>query len=131
MKTKLIILVFALFLLESCASLMPSRTSEFTSERVELGMKKEDFLLNFGNPYKQNFFYNDSGEYCEVLFYRETIMVGKAFSSEAIDMDSVFTFVEGELISQEQIEVLKCGDLGREGSVNPNYRKDVDLEDEE
>ncbi len=114
MKTKLITLVFALFLLGSCASLYPSRVSNFTANRVELGMSKTDFLAKFGNPYKQNFFYNDADEYCEVLFYRETLMVGQSFNAEAVEMDTIFTFVNGKLESQQQVEVPKYRHLEQE-----------------
>ncbi len=114
MKTKLITLVFALFLLGSCASLYPSRVSNFTSNKVELGMSKANFLAKFGNPYKQNFFYNEANEYCEVLFYRETLMVGQSFNAEPIEMDTIFTFVNGKLESQEQVEVLKHRHLEEE-----------------
>ncbi len=127
MKTKIITLALALFLFGSCASLLPKRESKFTPDKVELGMSKSDFLVKFGNPYKQNFFYNEKGEYCEVFFYRETLMVGEAFASEAIDMDTVFTFIEGKLVSQEQIQIFDYPN--RCQNRHSNYQIEVNSED--
>ncbi len=109
MKTKLITLVFALFLFGSCASLW-NMESNFTANKVKLGMPKTYFLTKFGNPYKQNFFYNEANEYCEVLFYREQVFTGNSW----IEMDTIFTFVNGKLESQQQVEVPKYRHLEKE-----------------
>ncbi len=124
MKTKLVTLVFALFLFGSCASLFPKTSSDFTPDKVELGMFKIDFLNQFGKPYKQNFFYNDADKYCEVLFYRERVIVGNSW----MDMDTIFTFVEGKLVSQEQVEILGYRDRCRDSHLG--YHKEIDSEDE-
>ncbi len=86
MKTKLLIFLLTLFLLQSCVSLLPSTSSIFRADKVKLGMSKETFLAKFGMPYKQNFYYNEANEYCEVLFYRENVLAAGSW----IEMDTVF-----------------------------------------
>ncbi len=78
MKTKLYIVIVTLFVLQGCG-VFYKEYSSFTPETIQLGMTKEDFIAKFGRPYKQNFFYDDAGDYCEVFFYKETVLVGVSY----------------------------------------------------
>lgn len=104
MKTRIVLLVASLVFLGSCATMYCKKGTDFSPKNVQLGMSKEDFIEKFGEPYRQNFYYNDANTYCEELFYKENILTGNMLYGEYIELLSVFLFEEERLVSQTQKE---------------------------
>lgn len=99
MKTKLTLLLTVIIfgLLTSCA-LFRDQSSRFTD--VSLGTEKEAFIAKYGKPLQYSFFNNEEGVFCEELVYKELIF----YSFEQRQINSVFFFEDGRLVSQEQME---------------------------
>lgn len=73
MKTKWLSVVCCLPLICGCSALSvaPTANSWFTSETVRLGMTKEQFVEQFGRPFKESFFRDEHGVLHETLYYKE------------------------------------------------------------
>lgn len=73
MKTKWLSVVCCLPLICGCSALSvaPTANSRFTSETVRLGMTKEQFVEQFGRPFKESFFRDEHGVLHETLYYKE------------------------------------------------------------
>lgn len=99
MRTKLIIFLTVIFfgLLTSCV-LLRDQSCKFTDVRP--GIEKEVFIARYGKPLQYNFFNNEEGVFCEELVYKELIF----YSFEQRQINSIFFFEDGRLVSQEQVE---------------------------
>ena len=79
MKTKWLSVVCCLPLICGCSALSvaPTANSRFTSETVRLGMTKEQFVEQFGRPFKESFFRDEHGVLHETLYYKEFMGAGR------------------------------------------------------
>ena len=73
MKTKWLSVVCYLPLICGCSALSvaPTANSRFTSETVRLGMTKEQFVEQFGRPFKESFFRDEHGVCLDIVYYKE------------------------------------------------------------
>ena len=80
MKKKWLSVVCCLPLICGCSvlSVAPTTNSRFTSETVRLGMTKEKFVEQFGQPFKESFFRDENGVLHETLYYKEFMEIGRA-----------------------------------------------------
>ena len=82
MKKKWLSVVCCLPLICGCSvlSVAPTTNSRFTSETVRLGMTKEKFVEQFGQPFKESFFRDENGvEYEASWHMRFTGISGRIF----------------------------------------------------
>lgn len=99
MRLKLIVLLICSILQVGCASLWGVQNSKFTSEKIEIGMSKSDFLALVGDPYaKEMKMDNRHNRPLERLLYQESI-----YDREWYTLTTAFTFQDGKLVSQEVI----------------------------
>lgn len=97
MKTKWLSVVCYLPLICGCSALSvaPTANSRFTSETVRLGMTKEQFVEQFGRPFKESFFRDEHGVLHETLYYKE-------FMGSWYAVNTLFRFEDSVLVAQEQ-----------------------------
>ena len=97
MKTKWLSVVCCLPLICGCSALSvaPTANSRFTSETVRLGMTKEQFVEQFGRPFKESFFRDEHGVLHETLYYKE-------FMGSWYAVNTLFRFEDSVLVAQEQ-----------------------------
>ena len=70
--------------------------SRFTSEKIEIGMSKDEFLKICGKPFAKEMTTNRyNNKPVERLLYQESL-----YSSEWYVLTSAFVFEDGQLISQ-------------------------------
>lgn len=103
MKTNYFSAFLLLFsIMTSCGTL--PHYSRFSQSPPQLGTDKANFLDTYGPPFRFSNFYNEDGFLCEELIYRETINHGGTgiVVGELRAVNSIFLFVEGELVSQFQ-----------------------------
>ncbi len=100
MKTKIVLFSFIILIgaITSCGLI--KEASKFTDGRVRIGMTKDEFIANYGKPLQYNFFNNEKGIFCEELVYKELVF----YASEQRQINSIFYFEDGRLVSQEQME---------------------------
>ena len=97
MKTTWLSVVCCLPLICGCSALSvaPTANSRFTSETVRLGMTKEQFVEQFGRPFKESFFRDEHGVLHETLYYKE-------FMGSWYAVNTLFRFEDSVLVAQEQ-----------------------------
>lgn len=93
MKLKYVI-IMGLSLLSSCYT--SSRMSKFASADIELGMNRNDFVRQFGEPFNREIGYTPDNHKKEKLFYKEELHKGSWFI-----ITTAFTFVDSNLTKQE------------------------------
>ncbi len=100
-KNTLLLLMLS-FLAVSCVTFRPS--SQFIEKTPKLGMTKTEFIALYGNPVRQNLFYDADSAYCEELIYRERVEIGRGVNTigEIRAINSIFLFKNGKLTSQFQ-----------------------------
>ena len=103
MKPIHIFYIFLFAISTACGTGRPA-ASRFVEHSPQLGINKESFIGTYGNPYRQNVFYDEEGAFCEELIYRELIQLGETTFSlgEPRAINSVFLFRDGKLVSQIQ-----------------------------
>ncbi len=98
MRLKLIVLLICSILQVGCASLLGVQNSKFTSEKIEIGMSKKDFLALVGEPYAKEMTMDMHNRPLERLLYQESL-----YDREWYTLTTAFTFQDGKLVSQEVI----------------------------
>lgn len=98
MRLKLIVLLICSILQVGCASLLGVQNSKFTSEKIEIGMSKKDFLVLVGEPYAKEMTMDIHNCPLERLLYQESLYDGEWYT-----LTTAFTFQNGKLVSQEVI----------------------------
>ena len=93
MKIKLAIIISLILLLSSCSSSI--YTSKFSSEKVELGMSRSDFVKLFGAPFAKEMFTTPDNRKLERLLYREDLFDGLGW----YNITTSFTFEGQKLVS--------------------------------
>ena len=108
MKTKWLSVVCCLPLICGCSALSvaPTANSRFTSETVRLGMTKEQFVEQFGRPFKESFFRVEHGVLHETLYYKE-------FMGSWYAVNTLFRFEDSVLVAQEQGDEERLYSSGR------------------
>ena len=104
MKVKTLLWIATIsFLLVSCGTINRYH-SRFTEHPPNLGMDKASFMATYGSPFRYNTYYDDSGELCEELIYREIIEhEGGTFTlGDVRAVNSIFEFRNKILQSQFQ-----------------------------
>ena len=104
MKVKTLLWIATIsFLLFSCGTINRYH-SRFTENPPNLGMDKASFMATYGSPFRYNTYYDDSGELCEELIYREIIEhEGGTFTlGDVRAVNSIFEFRNKILQSQFQ-----------------------------
>lgn len=95
MKTNsIILLLICLFVFNACYT--SSRISKFSSEEIELGMTKDDFIRKYGKPFNKELSYTQDNRAKEDFFYKEELYKGSWFI-----ITTAFTFIDGKLTKQE------------------------------
>lgn len=104
MKQSRFLIFFLFTLLPACASFRSVYSSRFVDIPPQLGMTKADFVAIYGNPFRQNVFYDEYKVYCEELIYREEINHGGSIFQvgEMRALNSIFLFKNEKLESQFQ-----------------------------
>lgn len=98
MKFKTITLLFFSIMFVSCASLLGVQNSKYTSEKIEIGMSKKDFLKLFGEPYAKEMITDRYNRPVERMLYQESL-----YDQEWYTLTTAFVFQDGKLISQEVV----------------------------
>lgn len=98
MRIKHIILLICCIMQVGCASILGVASSKYTSEKIEIGMSKEDFIKLFGKPFAKEMTMDMNNRPLERLLYQESM-----FDSEWYTLTTAFTFQDGKLVSQEVI----------------------------
>lgn len=108
MKTKWLSAVCCLPLICGCSALSvaPTANSRFTSETVRLGMTKEQFVEQFGRPFKESFFRDEHGVMQEPLSYNKSMPSFYA-------VNTLFRFEDSVLVGQEQGDEERLYQSGR------------------
>lgn len=108
MKKKWLSVVCCLPLICGCSvlSVAPTTNSRFTSETVHLGMTKEKFVEQFGQPFKESFFRDENGVLHETLYYKEFMGMWYA-------VNTIFRFEDSVLVAQEQGDEERLYQSGR------------------
>ena len=125
MKTKWLSVVCCLPLICGCSALSvaPTANSRFTSETVRLGMTKEQFVEQFGRPFKESFFRDEHGVLHETLYYKE-------FMGSWYAVNTLFRFEDSVLVAQEQGDdrdraiPFRIGSFRAVPHQNRSFRKD-------
>lgn len=73
MKLKTITLLCFGIMFVSCASLLGVQNSKYTSEKIEIGMSKKDFLKLFGEPYAKEMITDRYNRFFERMLYQESL----------------------------------------------------------
>ena len=95
MKTKWLSVVCCLPLICGCSALS-----------VRLGMTKEQFVEQFGRPFKESFFRDEHGVLHETLYYKE-------FMGSWYAVNTLFRFEDSVLVAQEQGDEERLYSSGR------------------
>ena len=74
-----------------CSCHTKKQISRFTTDKVELGISKSNFLAKFGQPFSQTQSFTHGNELEEKLYYKETGFI----------VTTIFTFQDSKLIKQE------------------------------
>lgn len=98
MKLKITILLAFCILLVSCASLLGVQSSKYISEKIEIGMSKNEFQKLFGEPYAKEMITDRYNRPVERLLYQESL-----YDQEWYTLVTAFTFQDGKLVSQEVV----------------------------
>lgn len=98
MRLKLFVLLICCIMQVGCASLWGVQNSKFTSEVIEIGMSKNDFLTLWGNPYAKEMSTDMYNRPVERLLYQERL-----FDLAWYILTTAFTFQDGKLVRQEVI----------------------------
>lgn len=98
MKLKTIILLAFSIIIVGCASLLGVQNSKYTSEKIEIGMSKHEFLKLFGKPYAKEMITDPYNRPVERLLYQESL-----YDQEWYTLTTAFTFQEDKLVSQEVV----------------------------
>lgn len=98
MKTKWLSVVCCLPLICGCSALSvaPTANSRFTSETVRLGMTKEQFVEQFGRPFKESFFRDEHGRVAMKRFTTRNLW------DRGMPSTRSFRFEDSVLVAQEQ-----------------------------
>lgn len=94
---KYTLMAVCLFLLSSCYT--SSRTSQFTSTDIKLGMTRNEFVKKFGEPFNQEMDYTKDGRKKEKLYFKEDLHKGSWFI-----LTTAFTFIDSNLTKQEIVK---------------------------
>ena len=89
-------IVFLFLCITSLCSCYTKKISRFSTNRVELGCNKEDFINKFGKPFSQSVSYNSENKMKEQLYYKEELYLGMWYI-----VTSIFTFQDSKLVKQE------------------------------
>ncbi|GEM_PF-1193853 len=101
MKKSLLILVcVSSVLLSSCIPLSWSRT-KFTPEQLQEGMRQEEVVKKFGQPFKRDSRKLETGTE-DVYYYKEAVDVPK--SSYTYILTTILTFKNGIMTDMKQVE---------------------------
>lgn len=73
--------------------------SKFSSEEVQLGMTKTEFVKKFGQPYNKEMFLTADNHPMERLFYKEQV-----YSGVWCTIITAFTFSDSRLVEQEFVK---------------------------
>ncbi len=113
MSLKKIILFMFCAITVSCASLFGVQHSKFTSEKIEIGMSKSDFLKLFGEPYAKEMLTDIQNRPVEHLLYQESL-----YDLEWYTLTTAFVFQGGKLVGQK---VFGKEYVNRENHRKPNH----------
>lgn len=90
------ILLLLLCITSLCSCYTKKQISQFSANRVEIDLNKEDFITKFGKPFTQTVAYNSENKLEERLYYKEELHLGVWYI-----VTSIFTFQDSKLVKQE------------------------------
>lgn len=90
------VLILLLCITSLCSCYTKKQISRFSTDRIELGFNKEDFINKFGKPFSQSISYNGENNTEEKLYYKEELNLGVWYI-----VTSIFTFQDSKLVKQE------------------------------
>jgi hypothetical protein len=86
-----------------CTSFLTScKTTTTLSNKVSLGMTKEQVIANCGNPYKKSAKYDKEQNLQEILFYKEKTWDDGGWSWSTTVTNHIFVFKNNKLVAIEQ-----------------------------
>ena len=86
--------------------LQRTERSSYRQQTVRLGMTKEQFVEQFGRPFKESFFRDEHGVLHETLYYKE-------FMGSWYAVNTLFRFEDSVLVAQEQGDEERLYSSGR------------------
>jgi hypothetical protein len=98
MKTKFLFL----FLILATIGLKSCKTHTMLSQKVSLGMTKEQVISICGKPYKTSSKYDKEENLQEILFYKEKTWDDGGWSWSTTVANHMFIFRNGKLVAIEQ-----------------------------
>jgi len=82
--------------------LIGCKTTTVLSNKVELGMSKDEVIAKCGNPYKRSAQYDKANNLQEILYYKEKTWDDAGFSWSTTVANHMFVFKNGILVAIDQ-----------------------------